>query len=325
MFKRILITGGCGFIGVNLISALVEANISEEIIVLDNEITGKSSSLRGVTHQFIKGDIRDHHSVDDAMIGVDAVVHLAADTRVIDSIKNPTYNFEVNVKGTLNILEAMRKNGVSQLINSSTGGAIIGCVTPPVHEKMPVNPASAYGAAKAAAEAYCSAYSQSYGLAVTSLRFSNVYGPCSLHKGSVIAAFMRNILSGEPCNVYGNGDQTRDFIFVNDLCFGIISALRLKLSGVFQLGSGHATSVNEIITLLKTVTGVKHDFEVRYHDFRAGEVRDNFADISKAAKALRFHPKTSLEIGMGKTWEYFWKNREVFRRVQRHKVMQDAN
>jgi len=325
MFKRILITGGCGFIGSNLIKILTKLRLCDEILVLDNETTGDSASLSQYPHRFIKGDVRDRKLVDNAICDVDAVVHLAADTGVIDSIKNPVYNFEVNVHGTLNILEAMRKYKVPCLVNASTGGAIIGDVVPPVHELMPVNPASAYGASKAAAEAYCSAYSQSYGLSITSLRFSNVYGPLSLHKGSVIAAFMKKIIRNETCEVYGDGSQTRDFIFVGDLCKGIIQALNNNQSGVFQLGSGRPNSVNEIINLLRKLTGKNENLNVIYHDFRAGEVRHNFTDISKAKQYLGFNPEVELLNGIKATWDYFISKEDILMGSSNQRILENAD
>ncbi|WP_108818331.1 SDR family NAD(P)-dependent oxidoreductase [Pseudovibrio sp. Alg231-02] len=305
MFNRILITGGCGFIGSNLVRTLASEVAAHEILVLDSEVTGNASSLGGVPHYFIHGDIRDQSVLEDAIKGVDAVIHLAADTRVIDSIEDPTYNFDVNVKGTLNLLEAMRKQGVRSLVNASTGGAIIGDGPQPVHESMPAYPASAYGASKAAAEAYCAAYSQSYGMDITSLRFSNVYGPRSIHKGSAIAMFVRSILMGEPCQVYGDGSQTRDFVFVEDLCQGILQSLKSKHNGVFQLGSGKPTSINEIIGILKIVSGQNDALRIAYHGFRAGEILHNFADIRKARRDLGFMPQTDLITGIQRTWDYF--------------------
>ncbi len=202
----------------------------------------------------------------------------------------------------------MRKHGVRRLVNASTGGAIVGDAPQPVNETMPANPASAYGASKAAAEAYCAAYTQSYGLNITSLRFSNVYGPRSLHKGSAIATFIKNILKGEQCQIYGDGSQTRDFIFVEDLCLGILQALRSKEKGVFQLGSGKPTSVNEIIGILKMVSRQNDELSVVYQDFRMGEVLHNFADITKAARDLGFTPQTDLVTGIKITWDYFQNN-----------------
>ncbi|AWF83264.1 epimerase [Microbulbifer sp. A4B17] len=325
MSTHILVTGGCGFIGSNLIKYLSTLNLFDKIFVLDNEITGTAAALAGVPHQFIRGDIRNQRDVDEAVKKVDVIVHLAADTRVINSISNPVYNFEVNVHGTVNILEAMRRHKVQYLINASTGGAIIGETEPPVHELMPVNPASAYGASKASAEAYCSAYSQSYGLSITSLRFSNVYGPLSLHKGSVIAAFIKKILRGEACDIYGDGYQTRDFIFVSDLCQGIIKALERKERGVFQLGSGQPTTINEIINLLKDVSGHKYNLELAYHDYRVGEVRHNYTDITKATDYLGFKPEVSLRDGIQITWDYFINKDDILNSSLTHRAIQNAD
>lgn len=325
MSTRILITGGCGFIGSNLIKYLNTLKLYDEILVLDNEATGTTAALAGIPHKFIRGDVRNQRDVDEAVKQVDTIVHLAADTRVINSINNPIYNFEVNVHGTVNLLEAMRKYEVRHLINASTGGAIIGEAEPPVHELMPVNPASAYGASKASAEAYCSAYSQSYGLSISSLRFSNVYGPLSLHKGSVIAAFIKNILKGEICDIYGDGYQTRDFIFVDDLCQGIIKALEKEENGVFQLGSGQPNSINEVIGLLRDVSGRQENLEVAYHSFRAGEVRHNYTDITKAKRFLGFRPEVSLRDGIQITWDYFVSREDILKPSLSQRALQNAD
>ena len=192
---RLLITGGCGFVGANLI-AYLNRTTSHDIPVLDNESLGKRQHIAGMRAEFIHGDIRDRDCLDAALKGVDAVVHLAADTRVIDSIDDPSHNFDVNVAGSFCLLQAMRAAGVRHLVNASTGGAILGEATPPVNEEMVPRPLSPYGAAKLAVEGYCSAFAASYGLKPVSLRFSNVYGPRSFHKGSVVAAFMKRILAG---------------------------------------------------------------------------------------------------------------------------------
>ena len=199
------------------------------------------------------------------------MVHLAADTRVIDSVADPVRNFEVNVAGTFGLLNLMREIGVPRLVNASTGGAILGEAPPPVNEQMVPRPASPYGASKASAEAYCSAFAASYGLNVVSLRFSNAYGPLSFHKGSVVAAFMRRILDGAPLVVYGDGSQTRDYVFVEDLCDGIVAALTSGGSGTFQLGSGVGTSLTSLIEQIASVVGPEHLPVVRYEPFRAGE------------------------------------------------------
>ena len=300
---RVLITGGCGFIGANLARRLA-ARRDVQIRVFDNESLGKREHLGDFAGEFIKGDVRDRAALDSALEGVDAVVHLAADTRVIESIDNPTYNFDVNVMGGLNLLEGMRARGVSRLINASTGGAIIGEATPPVHEQMVARPLAPYGAAKLAMEGYCSAYAGSYGLRTLSLRFSNVYGPGSRHKGSVVAAFFKRLLAGQPLVVYGDGGQVRDFVYVDDLCDGIMSALTGDACGVVQLGSGLPVSVSELIDAMRQVAAPT-PVEVRHEPARAGEVAATWCDISHARAVLGFAPATRLEAGLAETWRWF--------------------
>ncbi|HFC04760.1 MAG TPA: NAD-dependent epimerase/dehydratase family protein, partial [Rhizobiales bacterium] len=173
---RVLITGGCGFIGSNLARRLIAVDACDHIAVIDNESLGNRTVLDGIDVEFISGDMRNDEDVRGAVKDMDAVVHLAADTRVLDSIDNPVFNYENNVQATFNLLLAMRDLGVERLANASTGGAILGEVPPPVHEEMVPKPLSPYGASKLAVEGYCSAFSASYGLKALSMRFSNVYG-----------------------------------------------------------------------------------------------------------------------------------------------------
>lgn len=301
--SKILITGGLGFIGTNLVSYLKKLNY--EIVVLDDESLGKRSHVQEPI-QFFKGDICDRPLVEKALEGVDAVVHLAAHTRVVESTQCPDYNFEVNVKGSFTLLSAMREAGIKRLISASTGGAILGEVEPPVHEEMMPCPLSPYGASKLAVEGYCSAFNGSYGMQAASLRFSNVYGPRSFHKGSVVAAFYKQILAGKPLMVYGDGSQIRDFIFVEDLCKGIEQALQKPdVTGIFQLGTGIPTSVSTLIDTMRQVIGDTHPIDVVYEDFRSGELRATYCDISKARRSLDFNPSTSLKEGLKPSWDWF--------------------
>lgn len=186
--KRVLVTGGCGFVGCNLINELASRGYAS-ISVLDNESTGSRAHL-GVPVDLLVADIRDFEAVDEAVRDADVIIHLAADTRVLDSLADPQENFNVNVVGTFAILEAMRRHGKQRIINASTGGAILGNAEPPVHEEMVPRPLSPYGASKLAVEGYLSAYAGGFGLAPISFRFANLYGPLSFHKGSVVAAFL---------------------------------------------------------------------------------------------------------------------------------------
>lgn len=307
--KRVVITGGCGFVGSNLIDWL-KREVKCDIVVFDNEVLGRHEWISEFDVTFVKGDICDRQAVKNVLAGADTVIHLAADTRVIPSIEKPRFNFEVNVGGTLNILEEMRAAGIKRLINASTGGAIVGDTAPPVHEAMPPHPLSPYGASKLAVEGYCSAFSASYGMDIVSLRFSNVYGPRSYHKGSVVAHFFKRVLKDEELIIYGDGTQTRDFIFVEDICQGIMKALSKQASGVYQLGAGVPTTVTQLVEAMRQVTG--RPIKVRHEEFRAGEVMATYSDISLARRALGFEPRADFHDGLKKTWDWFVAHRHLF-------------
>jgi UDP-glucose 4-epimerase len=300
--ERILITGGCGFVGCNLIPRLLGSG-RYTVRVIDNLSLGKRAWIDEFDTEFVEGDIRNPDAVDAALEGVDAVVHLAADTRVMDSIEDPAKNFDHNVAGSFTLLQRMRAAGVTRIVNASTGGAIMGEVDPPVHEDMTPRPTAPYGASKLAVEGYVSAFSGAYGFDGVSLRFSNVYGPRSFHKGSVVATFIRQMLRGETLTVYGDGSQTRDYIFSEDLADGIVRAIEARVSGVYQLGTGRGTSLNTLIETLAAVTGLEPD--VRYEDFRPGELVHTWCDVRKARNAFGFDPSTPLEEGLAQAWDWF--------------------
>lgn len=312
--KKILITGGCGFIGSNLIEYLLE-NKSTQITVFDNQSLGKKEYIADLNVEFIEGDIRHYDQLVRAMINVDAVIHLAADTRVIDSIANPRHNFENNVLGTFNVLSAAQETRVKAVVNASTAGAILGDVPPPVNEEMLPKPIAPYGASKLATEAYCSAFAGAYDLNVVSVRFTNVYGKRSFHKGSVVAHFFKQILNGKNLTIYGDGNQLRDYIYVSDLCDGIYQALSYanQYKGeIFQLGTGIPTTLQSLIEIIQRIVGQDYHFSIHHEDFRKGEVRHTYGDITKAQSLLDYNPQTSLESGLQKTWEWFINNKEKF-------------
>ncbi len=299
--KKVLITGGAGFIGRHLASHLTDHGVA--VTVIDNESLGDRSHLDLDRVRFIAGDLRDGDDLRTALTGQDAVVHLAADTRVMDSIENPAHNFDNNVVGTFNLLELCRELGVERVVAASTGGAIVGDVPPPVHERMAAQPTSPYGASKLMLEGYLSAYCATFGLRGCALRFSNIYGPRSLHKGSVVAHFYKRIIAGEPLVVYGDGSQSRDFLYVGDLVEGIRAAVDSDAAGVYQLGSGVPTTLNELLDLMRKVTG--EELDVVYEEFRAGEVHRTWCEIDKARTGLGFVPETALDEGLRRTWEWF--------------------
>ena len=299
---NVLITGGAGFIGRHLADYLTRQD-DVAVSVIDNESLGDRKHLDLDKVRFIHGDLRNRDELRSALEGQDAVVHLAADTRVIESIADPAHNFESNVVGTFNLLELSRELGVGRIVAASTGGAILGDVEPPVHEQMAPQPTSPYGASKLMLEGYLSAYASSYDMSTCALRFSNIYGPRSFHKGSVVAHFYKQILAGEKLVVYGDGSQTRDYLYVGDLVEGIWTAVKSPAQGAYQLGSGTGTTLNQLLDHMRTVTGL--DLDVVYQDFRAGEVRDTWCQIDKAREGFGFDPSTTLEDGLGLTWEWF--------------------
>ncbi len=230
-----LVTGGCGFIGTSLIAHILKEHPKAKIRVLDNLSVGSRDDLAEVCNftdvdlarsslhhtqslsvELIAGDIKDFDTCLKCCEGIDVVVHLAANTGVAPSVENPRQDMEANVIGTFNILEAARLAGAKNFIFASSG-APIGEVEPPIHEEIAPKPVSPYGASKLAGEAYCSAYYRTFGLKTVSLRFGNVYGPRSKHKNSVVAKFFKQALAGEPLEIYGDGNQTRDFIYIDDL------------------------------------------------------------------------------------------------------------
>jgi UDP-glucose 4-epimerase len=309
--KTILITGGCGFIGTNLVKYFSQRHY--KVRILDNLSTPSSiwtpdpySSPQAPLTQsteLLVGDIRDPDVIKKALQGIDAVVHLAAHASVIESLKNPKENWDVNVNGTLNLLESCRHKGVGKFIFASSS-AVLGEQPPPVDESQIPRPLSLYGASKMAGEALCSAYYHSFGLNTISLRFANCYGPHSEHNTSVITRFMDWARQGKPLIVYGDGNQTRDFVHADDVCQAIHLALIALDSGLktqdfllFQIASGVETSINELVDLIRKMTA-DHQIPVIYEPRRKGEVERNYSDITKSRKLLGFTPKITLKEGL---------------------------
>lgn len=303
--KRILITGGRGFIGTNLMRRIRDTSPETELVVLDNGsmVVSEHTADRATIVQ--DGDVRDLAAVRRAATGCTAIVHLAGQTRVVESIQDPVLGFEVNARGTLNVLMAARDAGMEHVVLASTGGAMFGDAPGPIHEGMLPQPSSPYGASKLAMEAYAHAFTGSYGLQSAVLRFANVYGPHSTRKGSIVALLFRQILAREPITIYGDGSQARDFVFVDDLCDGIVQAMDARSSGIFHLGSGKPTSLTELLELVGRVVGPDWPLDIRYAPWRMGEVRRTHTSIAKAAEVFRYAPATSLEAGLEATWRWF--------------------
>jgi UDP-glucose 4-epimerase len=318
-----LITGGCGFLGTALIKRLLQHS-ENRVRVLDNLTTGTREDLRMVSQfneltkkslgsprvglELVVGDILDQELALRVTKGFDIVVHLAANTGVGPSVENPRADMMTNVIGTFNYLEAARINKIPRFIFASSG-APAGEVESPIHEELPPHPVSPYGASKLAGEGYCSAYKRTFGIDTVMLRFGNVYGPGSIHKSSVVAKFIRRALAGETLEIYGDGTQTRDFIYIDDLIEAVMCATTLSDIGgeTFQIASNRETTVGEmaerLVNTLKD-SGVK-DIRLINAETRLGDVKRNFSDTSKARNRLGWQPKINLNEGLSKTVAYF--------------------
>jgi UDP-glucose 4-epimerase len=321
-----LITGGCGFIGTALIRSLTEEG-GHAVRVVDNLSVGTPEDLAAagdfveVTSaelgpigssdriELVTGDITDEDLALRAARGADVIVHFAANTGVMPSVKDPRGDCMSNVVGTLNYLEAARYNEVGRFVFASSGGTVVGEAEPPIHEEMVPHPVAPYGASKLAGEGYCSAYFQTFGIETVALRFGNVYGPLSGHKNSVVARFIKRAVEGEVLEIYGDGTQTRDFIFVDDLTRAVrLSATAENVGGeVFQIATSAETTVQEVTDMLLpalAAAGVEN-VEVRKTAARRGEVRRNYADTSKARRMLGWKAEVGLEEGLRRTVEWF--------------------
>lgn len=303
--SRVLVTGGAGFIGANLLRRLDE---SHDIRVLDNLQRGSRDLLPPDREiDLIEGDIRDPDAVARAMDGTELVIHLAAFGSVVESVTDPVENFEINVRGTFEVLRGAANAGVERLVFASTGGAIMGNQEPPIDERSLPWPISPYGASKLCGEAYLHAFAGSFGIRPIALRFANVYGPYSAHKKGVITRFIRAALAGGTFEIYGDGEATRDFLHADDLCRGIIAAADSDLSDeVVHLASEKGTTIRELAELIIELAG--SDVEIVHHPRRKGEVERNFARADRAKEVLGWQPELSLREGMQSTIEWFREN-----------------
>jgi len=313
--QRVFITGGAGFIGANLVRYLLERSESN-ITVYDNLSTGSKANLDAAIAdsgqngrvKFIEADILDFDSMHRAVAGHNAVIHLAAHTRVRESIENPRENLMVNSVGTFTVLEAARKQGVGKFVFASSNAAV-GEQKPPINESMIAKPLSPYGAVKLYGEALCSAYYHCYGLKSVSLRFANAYGLYSEHKSSVIAKFLRRVREGKSLEIYGDGNQTRDFIHAQDICQAIELILRdparreplthhngsSNLWGeVFQIATGEETAIINLAKMLIDFTDSPEQL-ITFTSPIKGEIRKNFSDVTKAKEIFGFSPQMKLE------------------------------
>lgn len=298
--SSVLVTGGAGFVGANLVAALHGEGVT--VRVLDDCSAGDPARLPAEV-ELVQGDVRDSAAVRGALEGVGAVVHLAAAGSVIQSIEDPATNFDINARGTLTVLAEAQAADVGRFVFASTGGALIGNAPPPVDESSVPQPISPYGASKLACEGYCHAFHGAYGLSTIALRFANVYGPHSEHKRGAVTTFIHHALAGEPITIHGDGTATRDFLHSDDLVAGILAALRSDVTGVVHLASERETSIEELARLVLEAAGA--DVPVEHRPARRGEVERNFALARRAAAELGWRAAVGLEEGLAATVDWF--------------------
>jgi nucleoside-diphosphate-sugar epimerase len=305
---RYLVTGGAGFIGSNVVDELVRRG--QQVTVLDDLSAGKEANLSGVRAKidFRTGSITDLETVRAAMKGTDFVIHLAARTSVPKSVLDPLETNRVNIDGTLNVLVAARDSKVRRIVYAASSAAYGETPTLPKIETMQPEPISPYGVTKYVGELYAQVFGRAYGLENASLRYFNVFGPrqdpTSQYSG-VLSRFMLAVIEGTPLTIYGDGEQSRDFTYVDNIVDETLRACGANgASGrVFNGGTGTRITLNQVVKLLERVTGAK--IKVQYDPPRAGDIRDSQADISLAKTILGYSPLVTFEEGLKRTWEWY--------------------
>lgn len=304
---NVLVTGGAGFIGSNVVRLLRVKQ--HQVRVLDNLSTGHKKNIDDLGVEFIQGDICDAELVSSLCNGIDVVFHLAASVGRQKSIDNPQLDSEINVIGTLNVLEAIRKNRVSRIVYSSSAAIYGELLTPSINEDHPQNPDSPYGVSKLSAEKMILCYAKLFDITSICLRYFNVYGVNQRYDayGNVIPIFARNIYSGRPLTIYGDGEQTRDFINVKDVAAANYLASICEVNtGVYNIGYGNSITINTLATLMKKIS--KIETKIIYSPPRPGDVRHCKSNILKARNELGFLPEIDFELGLKEYMEWFKKD-----------------
>jgi UDP-glucose 4-epimerase len=295
---KLLVTGGAGFVGGRVAALLLEAG--HRVTIFDDLSVGRKAGVPDGA-RLIHGDLRNGAVVRQAVEGHDAVVHLAAQALVPESVKHPQKAFDINLQGGQNLLEAMREHGVGRLVFSSSAAVYGNPARVPIHEDDPTLPINPYGATKLAFEALAHAYHAAYGLHVTAFRYFNPYGPTEHHEPEThaIPNFIRAALSGRPVPLYWNGDQTRDFFYVDDIARAHAMGLSHDGFHVYNLGSGQGQKVRDVVELVFKLTGSRSEIEDLGE--RAGDPPQLLADTSRAREELGWQPEVSLDEGLRRT------------------------
>jgi nucleoside-diphosphate-sugar epimerase len=309
---KALVTGGGGFIGSHVAERLLHDGY--DVRVLDNFSSGRRSNLLAFADEIelVEGDIQSYERAHTAVRGCDLVVHQAALPSVPRSVQDPLTSNASNVIGTLNLLLAARDSGIQRVVCASSSSVYGANEAMPKAEELPALPISPYAVGKLASEGYCRSFWEVYGLDTVALRYFNVFGPRQdplSQYAAVVPVFINALLDGEQPVIYGDGSQTRDFTYIDNVIEGTVLALIAPDAGgkVYNVAYGEGVTVNALFELLREITGV--DVEPRYVEARAGEVRHSQADISRATRELGYRPAVSLREGLELTTDYYRERR----------------
>ena len=303
---KALVTGGAGFIGSNLVRALLERG--DDVRVLDNFSTGNRANLEGLDVEIVEGELRSYERVHNAVRGTETVYHLGALGSVPRSVQDPLTSSAVNVEGTLNVLLAARDEGIRRVVFSSSSSVYGAKTDLPVNESLAADPISPYGVAKLAAERYCVSFSRVYeSFQTVVLRYFNVFGPRQSpfsQYAAMVPLFITAVMSGEPVTVYGDGEQSRDFTYITNVIDATVRAAYAEnASGrIFNVAAGSPGTVNQLADTIGLILGkpVQKD----HREPRPGDVRDSWADVSLAEQMLGYRPQVDLEEGLRRTIDF---------------------
>ncbi len=324
---KILVTGGLGFIGSNLIKLLITKNKIKQIIIVDNQSKSDLQYLDAICKYkyfndsrkyrlnnskvvVVKANTKDNRFAKKVTKNIDIIIHLAAESGVDLNILNPRKAFEINIQGTYNYLDACRINKVRNFIFASSG-SVFGDAVPPMKEDTSKKPISTYGSSKLAIESFCETYSKIFNIKTTVLRFSNAYGPFSKHKKSVVANFSKNIMNGESLIINGDGSNTRDYIHVDDIANAIYKSFNQKnCYENFNVSTGKETSINQLTKIMFDIFK-KYGYEkssVKYSKPRIGDMKYNSMNSRKYLKYHNINKLINIKLGLKKTIDWFIKN-----------------
>lgn len=303
--KKVIITGGLGFIGSHIAQCLNENN---EILIVDDESSGKIENIKDLDFTKVDTVLGNITSInlEEVFDGCDFLFHLAALTSVPKSTNNPLNTNETNITGTLKVLEAAKNVGIEKVVFSSSSAVYGEIESLPITEETPINPLSPYAVTKAAGELYCNVFTEIYGLPTISLRYFNVFGPRqdpNSQYAAVIPIFINKMLKNKRPVIYGDGEQTRDFVSVKNIVDANILAAESKQTGAFNIGLGKSTTINQLFEIIKNTIG-KDDIEPIYKKERHGEIKHSVADISKP-KSFGYNPESDFIDDLRNTIDWF--------------------